>query len=166
MKKNNLVTTLMMMYQPPPTGAVRPTGDKYIQIKPPYLLLFSYLLDLVLSFMSPQILSWPKSFITEAAWDVDSFEMIFFNVIFYGVGLAFLSTNLTHFSKLLSIGNSVLAVLHLWFHHVVKFLKVHRIVSRNGQCSTLYSPRLWIFMLGACLHNGQEIFRLQPSCSL
>ena len=38
--KNNLVNTSHHHHVPTPTRPVKPTGDKYIQIKPPYLLLF------------------------------------------------------------------------------------------------------------------------------
>ena len=40
MEKNNLVNTSHHHHVPTPTRPVKPTGDKYIQIKPPYLLLF------------------------------------------------------------------------------------------------------------------------------
>ena len=53
---------------------------------------------LVLSLVLPKTISRPESFITEVAGDCDSFQMICFNVIFYGTTFAFLSTNFAHIS--------------------------------------------------------------------
>ena len=44
-------------------------------------------------FVHPQSISGPESFIAEAAWKDDSLEMVCFNVIFYCVACAFLSTH-------------------------------------------------------------------------
>ena len=73
------------------------------------LVLFRMLLE---TFVGPKTISRPESFVTEVAGDDDSFEVVCFNVIFYVFALTFLSTNLAHFSKLPSIGNSVLAIFH------------------------------------------------------
>ena len=81
------------------------------------IILLIYLV-LVLSrmlpetFVGPKTISRPESFVTEVAGDDDSFEVVCFDVIFYGFGLAFLSTNLAPISKLKSIGSFVLALFH------------------------------------------------------
>ena len=62
--------------------------------------------------MGPKTISGPESFVTEVAGDDDSFEVVCFNVIFYAMVLAFLSTDFAHISKISSIGNFVLASLH------------------------------------------------------
>ena len=68
----------------------------------------------MLSLMESQTISRPESFITEAAGDDDSFEMVCLNVIFYVAAYAFLSTHFASISKTksLSFGNFVLAFLH------------------------------------------------------
>ena len=86
-------------------------------------------------FVGPKTISRPESFITEVAGDDNSFEMVCFNVISNVSAMALFSTYFANIRKLMSIGTSVLTFLHHWIHLVVKFLKVHRIVSRNGQCS-------------------------------
>ena len=83
----------------------------------------------------PQSMPCPQSFITEVAGDDNSFEMVCFNVISNVSAMALFYTPFANIRKLMSIGTSVLTFLHHWIHLVVKFLKVHRIVSRNGQCS-------------------------------
>ena len=86
-------------------------------------------------FVGPKTIFRPESFITEVAGDDNSFEMVCFNVISNVSAMALFSTYFANIRKLMSIGTSVLTFLHHWIHLVVKFLKVHRIVSRNGQCS-------------------------------
>ena len=86
-------------------------------------------------FVGPKTIFRPESFITEVAGDDNSFEMVCFNVISNVSAMALFSTYFANISKLMSIGTSVLTFLHHWIHLVVKFLKVHRIVSMNGQCS-------------------------------
>ena len=54
----------------------------------------------------------PESSIAEVAGNGDSFQMVLFNVIFYGVSFAFLSTDLAPIGKLVSTRVFVLAFLH------------------------------------------------------
>ena len=67
-------------------------------------------------------------------------------------------------------GNWCPLALRFWLFSIIEFTSLSS-SSKSTElfpwmANVLYSPRLWLFLLGACLHNGQEIFRLQPSCSL
>ena len=81
------------------------------------IILLIYLV-LVLSrmlpetFVGPKTISRPESFVTEVAGDDDSFKVVCFNVIFYDIAPAFLSTDFAPISKLTSTGNSVFTFLH------------------------------------------------------
>ena len=81
------------------------------------IILLIYLV-LVLSrmlpetFVGPKTISRPESFVTEVAGDDDSFEVVCFNVIFYGTASAFLSTHFATMSFAISTWSFVLAFLH------------------------------------------------------
>ena len=93
---------------------------------------------LMLSFMRPEWISVPKSFVAKVARNNNTIQMVCFNMILYGIALAFLSTNFATMSNCYWIG-SICSFVLAFFHHCLqsffKFLKVPRIVSRNGQCS-------------------------------
>ena len=86
-------------------------------------------------FVGPKTISRPESFITEVAGDDNSFEMVCFNVISYVSDIALFSTHFANISKLMSIGTAVLKSPELF----------------PGMANVPFSPRLWIFLLGACL---------------
>ena len=57
-------------------------------------------------------MSGPECLVTEVAGENDSFKMVAFNVIFYGIALPLLSTNFASVSLLASICSLVFALLH------------------------------------------------------
>ena len=59
-----------------------------------------------------QSISGPESFLAEVAGDGNSFDMVCFNVVLYGVSLALLTTNFALVSFLLSVGVIVFTFLH------------------------------------------------------
>ena len=81
------------------------------------IILLIYLV-LVLSrmlpetFVGPKTISRPESFVTEVAGDDDSFEVVCFDVIFYVIALAFLSTHFAEISISSPLRNFVLAFIH------------------------------------------------------
>ena len=66
----------------------------------------------LLVFMLPQIVNRPESFIAEIAGDDDSFKVVCFNVVFYGIAHAFFSTHFASVGFLVPIRQTILAFLH------------------------------------------------------
>ena len=74
------------------------------------------------SLMELQSISRPEGFFAEVAGDNNSFNMIRFNVIFYGTSHPLLSTNFATMGQVIGVCIFIFTFLHHRLHHLLKLV--------------------------------------------
>ena len=115
---------------------LRPKKNNFMNFKTQILLFIGVFM--MKSDVHLQRISRPEGFFAEAAGKSDSLDVICFNVIFYSISFAFLSTDLTPISFDILVWVIVITLFHHWHHHFLKLVVISRKIIWDRKCSVVF----------------------------